>query len=342
MQSEEIQAQNEELQMQSEELHGAYETLHESEGQYRALAENSPDLIVRFDRQNRHIYANPAVVKFYGLPPEEVIGKTLSELKLDNEMAKFSENQREIVLTTGKNKTMEMHQTSPEGKEYYFNTQLVPEFVDSKVGSVLAISRDITDIIKAEIRLKEAHDRLEEIVKERTTELEKAYNLLKESEKGLAEAQRIAHLGNWDWNIVTNGLYWSDEIYRIFGRSPQEFGATYDAFLSYVHPGDREYVNNAVIEALNGKSYSIDHKIILADGEERVVHEQGEVTFDENNSPIRMTGTVQDITLRKKAEEKIETMANAVESSNDAIITESLDGIITSASIPIYIHSLIC
>jgi len=78
---------------------------------------------------------------------------------------------------------------------------------------------DVTERKKAEEALKKAHDSLEEKVKERTTELEEAYNSLKESENGLAEAQRTAHLGNWDWNIVTNGLYWSDEIYRIFGRS---------------------------------------------------------------------------------------------------------------------------
>ncbi len=64
-------------------------------------------------------------------------------------------------------------------------------------------------------------------------------------------------------------------------------------------------MNNAVIEALNGKSYSIDYRIILANGEERIVHAQGEVIFDEKNIPIRMRGTIQDITERKKAEEKI-------------------------------------
>ena len=89
-------------------------------------------------------------------------------------------------------------------------------------------------------------------------------------------------------------------------------------------------MNKAIIEALNERPYNIDHRIILANGEKRVVHEQGEVIFDEKNIPIRMKGTIQDITERKKAEEKIEILANAVESSDDAIITQSLDGIITS------------
>ena len=225
---------------------------------------------------------------------------------------------------------MEFQYISPQGKEYYFDTRIVPEFIDGKVGSVLAISRDITDAKKAEAKLKETLDNLENLVKERTAEFEKAYSSLKESEKGLAEAQRMARLGNWDWNIITNELHWSDEIYRIFGRAPQEFGATYDAFLSFVHPEDRDYVNNAVLEALNGKTYNIDHRIILPTGEERIVHEQGEVLFDEKKTPVRMRGTVQDITELKRAEEKIQMLASAVESSDDAIVIKSLDGFVIS------------
>ena len=141
-QSEELQVQNEELQSQSEELHEAYELIQESENKFRTLAENSPDLIARFDRQNRCLYANPAIEEFYATPaiakfyncsPDELIGKTNPELRMDPEMAKFSEKQRENVFTTGKNKIMEFHHTSPQGKEYYFNTQIVPEFVDGEV-----------------------------------------------------------------------------------------------------------------------------------------------------------------------------------------------------------------
>lgn len=132
--------------------------------------------------------------------------------------------------------------------------------------------------------------------------------------RNLSEAQRIAHLGNWNWDIVKNTLWWSDEIYRIFGLKPQEFGATYEAFLNSVHPDDREFVKQAVNKALyEKKPYSIDHRIILPDGSERIVHEQAEVTFDEADKPIRMGGTVQDITERKKIEEQLRGYAEKLD-----------------------------
>lgn len=129
---------------------------------------------------------------------------------------------------------------------------------------------------------------------------------LRLSEARLAEAQRIAHLGNWHWDIVNNALHWSDEIYRIFGLQPQQFSATYDTFLERVHPDDRATVSRAVTAAIEGKShYDIDHRIVLPDGSVRVVHEQGEVAFDEAGKALRMLGTVQDITSRNLAEQRI-------------------------------------
>jgi PAS domain S-box-containing protein len=131
---------------------------------------------------------------------------------------------------------------------------------------------------------------------------------LRKSQASLAEAQRVAHVGNWDWDIMNNGLRWSDEIYRIFGLAPQEFGATYEAFLNSVHPHDREFVEEAVNKALyQNKPYSIDHRIVLPGGSERIVHEQAEVFLDETGRAIRMLGTVQDITERVRAEEALKT-----------------------------------
>lgn len=161
---------------------------------------------------------------------------------------------------------------------------------------------DITERIRAEGELKKHEEDLEKLVEKRTSALSK-------SEASLAEAQRIAHLGNWDWNIVDNKLRWSDEVYRIFGFSPQEFGVTYEAFLSSVHPEDREYVKEAADQALcKDGSYSIDHRIVLPDGSGRVVHEQGRVFHDERGKAVRMIGTVQDITERKEMEKRIQTI----------------------------------
>jgi len=148
------EVQYEELQAQSEELHKAYESLHESENKFRTLTENSPDLIARFDRQNRHTYANSAAVELYGCSQEEIVGKTHTELGRDPELVKLWERHYENVFTTGKIETIEFQYTSPQGKEYYFNTRIVPEFVNSEVISVLAISRDITERKKSEEKIE--------------------------------------------------------------------------------------------------------------------------------------------------------------------------------------------
>jgi len=115
----------------------------------------------------------------------------------------------------------------------------------------------------AETELKRTLENLEEKVKERTTELEEAAKTLVENERRLYEAQKMAHIGSWEWDIINDKMYWSDETYSIFEFDPLEFDATYDSFLKYIHPDDRDYVDNAVRAALNGKPYRIDFRIIL-------------------------------------------------------------------------------
>ncbi|MDQ1275384.1 MAG: hypothetical protein QG610_957, partial [Euryarchaeota archaeon] len=170
---------------------------------------------------------------------------------------------------------------------------------------VAVLFKDITERKKAEKNLKEACSVLEEKVKERTAELEKAYDLLKESERSLAEAQKMAHIGNWSRNIANGEVHWSDETYRIFGFKPQEFGVTYNEFLSQVHPEDQDFLIEASKQALKGKLSSIDYRIIRSNGEERIVHEEAKVVFDEKNIPIQIRGTIQDITESKKAEQEL-------------------------------------
>ena len=130
----------------------------------------------------------------------------------------------------------------------------------------------------------------------------------------MSEAQRIAHLGNWELDISANRLTWSDEIYRMFGLTPQEFEATHEAFMERVHPDDRGYVQEAVNQVLsNAASYSIDHRIVLPDGTVRIVHEEGEMTLSKDGSPERLIGTIQDITDIKIINEKLEETLDSAE-----------------------------
>lgn len=129
---------------------------------------------------------------------------------------------------------------------------------------------------------------------------------LAETMESLDRAQRIAHMGNWDWRIPENRLFWSEGIYRLFGMSPTEFDASYEAFVARVHPDDRTALDTAVKCALETDApYAIDHRIVRPDGAVRIVHESAEAMRDDTGKPVRMIGTVQDITEWKLAEQAL-------------------------------------
>lgn len=139
--------------------------------------------------------------------------------------------------------------------------------------------------------------------------------LLQRTDK-LTEAQRIAHLGNWEWDIVNSTQKCSDEIYHIFGLTPQQQSdVPYDAFLRAVHPEDRRSVVDSMREALQqGRPYSMDHRILLPDGSLRYVRQQGEVSRNDDGQPVKIVGTVLDITVHKQAEETIRKLNDELES----------------------------
>ncbi len=232
------------------------------------------------------VYANRCMRDVFGYEPGEFIGKNTDFLYASaEEYVGFGEKVRSVLL---------------EGRDALHTEQLFRR----KTGEVFPGEITCT-FLKEDGEITQSITVLRDI-----TRRKRAEQKMHLSESRLAEAQRIAHVGNWDWNIVTNELLWSDEIYRIFGLAPQEFGATYDAFLERVHPEDRTLVTESVDAALyEGKPYSIDHRIMLKDGTVRFVHEQGEVTLDQDGKPLRMLGTVQDISERKLAEEQLRTLS---------------------------------
>jgi len=123
------------------------------------------------------------------------------------------------------------------------------------------------------------------------------------ADERLANAQRIAQTGSWRWDAATDRLDWSDEVYRLLGLDPGTTKASSELYLSRVHPEDRDMVNSVINSSYSsGISRSVDYRLQLPDGSVRMVHEQAEVLRDAAGRTIRMNGTIQDITERKREE----------------------------------------
>lgn len=123
--------------------------------------------------------------------------------------------------------------------------------------------------------------------------------------KQLEEAQRIAHVGSWDWNLQTNHATWSDELFRIFGRNPKDGVPPIDDYLETVHPDDRQKFRQAISDSLKTGIYQVEYRIHRCqDNAQRTVSARGEVQYDDDGNPLRHVGTAHDITDRKHAEEQ--------------------------------------
>ncbi len=163
------------------------------------------------------------------------------------------------------------------------------------------------------------------------TERKQAEVALRESEASLTAAQRIAHIGSWQWEIQNDTAHWSDEIFRIFEQVPGKLKEHRKRFVDMVHPEDRERVSQALADAVNGvREYNLDYRLRLPDGREKVIHAQAEVLRTKNGKAVMMQGTVQDITERKKAEaalrEKDEWFRTVFENASDGVFFLSPSG----------------
>src|SRR6202023_2445728 len=140
-------------------------------------------------------------------------------------------------------------------------------------------------------------------------------NLL-ESKARLEEAQRVAHVGHYYWNLVENRVTWSDELYRIYGLSPQEGPIDMAMIREMIHPEDREHVFRAAEESVRSGVHSeAEHRVVRPDGEVRTVQGLGTVKRDASGRAYEMFGTVQDITERKRAEEERQLLSGDLQES---------------------------
>jgi PAS domain S-box-containing protein len=181
----------------------------------------------------------------------------------------------------------------------------------------LALSADVEMRRRSEDDLRRVHAELDDRVKERTGALAEANRRFGEANSRLAEtnsqlsdaniqlleAQRLANLGSWSWDIRQNRIGWSDQLYDIYGLAPGEFKGNFAQFIDLVHPEDRAQVQASMTRALkSGRDFSHEERILRKDGSVRHLLSVGEVIRDENNKAVRVLGVCLDVTDRKQAE----------------------------------------
>ncbi len=247
---------------------------------------NSPIAVVEFDSDLRITRWSEGAERMFGWCQAEMLGKALPDLKwvydedqglVDVEFARLFGKQTSRSVNVNRNYRKD---GSVIWCEWYNSAAYDPD------GKLVSLLSQVLD----------------------TTERTMAEEALRESEQRLARSQEMAHLGSWELDLVADVLTWTDEVYRIFGLEPQEFEATYEAFLEAVHPDDR----SAVDEAYSGSvregrdSYEIEHRVVRKHtGEVRYVHEKARHMRDHTGSVVGSEGMVHDITQRKLAEQRV-------------------------------------
>jgi signal transduction histidine kinase len=140
-----------------------------------------------------------------------------------------------------------------------------------------------------------------------------ALNEREQANESLAEAQELAHLGSWEWDIASDRITWSRELYRIFDIDPRSGPLTFARYLARLHPGERDSVRAQIEGALAArKPFEVLHRVVLDDGTERTVHGRGRVIVDASGTPVRLVGTAQDVTERQRVEEMRDNILSAV------------------------------
>jgi PAS domain S-box-containing protein len=299
----------------------AEEALRLSEAKNRALLTSVPDMMFRLSADGTYLEYMPGGGIDPLLPPEEFLGRRVSDVM----PPELGERIVRDIASALETRAIQAHEYDlPEGDQVlHFEYRVVPCGDDE----VLAMVRDITERKRMEQELRELNEQLEQRVSQRTEELLEVNRNLLRSEQDLGEAQRIAHLGNWKWDIEADRVEWSSELYRILDVDPGQTEPSRFSFLERVHPDDRASIEKSIAGLVAKKEpFSIDHRIVLSDGAVRFVNSMARVEYSEANEPLCLYGICQDITERKTREEDLKVKDGAIASSINGIGITDMDG----------------
>lgn len=261
--------------------------LRDSEFRYRTLVETARDVIYTLSPEGHITSLNSAFEHLLGWLRDEWIGKHFAPLVHPDDMP-LTMDMFKRILSGEYPSPFEIRILTRRGN--YIITEFIkaPRMSEGKVIGVLGIGRDITQRRLAEEELKKR-------------------------EHQLAVAQQIAHIGSWEWDITTDSVRWSDELFKIFGVDRTKFAGTYQHYLDLVHPDDRRTADFFIRDALRkASSFKFEHRITLQNGSIRDIESRGDIILDAKGRPAMMTGTAQDITEQKKASQALRTLAKQV------------------------------
>ncbi|MBL4801130.1 MAG: PAS domain S-box protein [Emcibacter sp.] len=270
--------------------------IRENEEKFRMLFNTSHHMTILMNEEGAVMEFNDTVNRILQVKAEKYIGKKIWDCE-------FWANEKDFSL-------MEVAvQKIKIGEEISFIANAVGEN-NRKIILEISLKKIQIEHNKTALIIIEAKD---------ITEAVRSNKELVESKARLARAQKIAHIGNFEWTIVSNVLIWSEEAYRIFNLAPNGIDSTYESFLARVHPDDREHVEMTLVAALKGESpYKVSHRIILDDGTVKVAEQIGEILRTQDGKAVRMYGTTQDITERWNREQELIQARRRAEESDMA------------------------
>ena len=297
----------------------AEQELRESEDRYRDLVEALPDAIFVVSEE-RFVFVNPSGVTMLGAQkPEQIVGKHLCEIIHSDSLESVRSRIRDCYQKGVPAPPMEHVLIALDGSLVEVESAAIP-ITWQGLPAIEAIARDIRERKRAEEALRTSEREQHKIAEQLETERAR-----------LIEAQAVAKVGSWETELPSLDITWSEQTHRIFETDPSYFHLSRPGFVELVHPEDRAKVDAAFEASLEkGAPSTVEYRIVMADGRVKVLEERWKVFHDGQGRPARLMGTCQDITERKRAETAVLRLAAIVESSDDAIISKDLNGVITS------------
>jgi len=279
------------------------ESLQKSKEQFRNLADNSPDVIMRFDHHHRHLYVNQTVETLLDIPIARFINKSHDEMGIfPPDMVRFWEKAIDKVFSSGKNNTVEFDIESENGI-ISFEWRLFPEYDESgSIQTVLAIARDIT-------------------------ESKKAIEAMYLSEERLKLAVEATSLGYWDWILENDRVFYSPIYMQMLGYEQDELPQELDTWKNLLHEEDRDSAIRTVEQFIQEreKDFEIEFRLLCKDGSYKWICARGRAVEHAPDGAVRrLIGSHEDISARKRNEEIQETLFNISNAVNTTINLDEL------------------